>query len=51
MVAVDDDGAPIEVPGLACETDSERRREREAQLRRQNRLAERDEILQSREDA
>jgi acyl-CoA hydrolase len=48
MVGLDDDGRPAGVPGLACETDDERRREREAQLRRANRLAERAEILQSR---
>ncbi len=48
MVALDDDGRPIGVPELECETEGERRREREAQLRRANRLAERDEILRGR---
>jgi acyl-CoA hydrolase len=48
MVALDDDGSPVGVPGLTCEDDTERRREREAQLRRANRLAERDEILRGR---
>ena len=48
MVALDDDGRPIEVPALACETDDERRREREAQLRRANRLSEREQILRDR---
>jgi acyl-CoA hydrolase len=45
MVAVDDSGAPTPVPPLAVESDTERRRQREAELRRQNRLAERDQIL------
>ncbi|MCW2989952.1 MAG: thioesterase superfamily protein [Solirubrobacterales bacterium] len=48
MVALDDDGRPVPVPPLSCATDDERRREREAQLRRANRLAERDEILRGR---
>jgi len=48
MVALDDDGRPTEVPALDCETDTETRREGEAQLRRANRLAERDEILKGR---
>jgi acyl-CoA hydrolase len=48
MVAVDDDGSPIPVPPLLTESDAERRREREAELRRQNRLAEREQILANR---
>ena len=48
MVAIDDDGSPIPVPPLAPETDPERRREREAEVRRRNRLAERQEILAGR---
>jgi acyl-CoA hydrolase len=48
MVALDDEGRPAPVPPLAPETDDERRREREAQLRRDNRLAERDQIVSSR---
>jgi acyl-CoA hydrolase len=48
MVALDDDGRPTEVPPLACESAEERRREGEAQLRRANRLSERDQILASR---
>ena len=49
MVALDDEGRPTEVPPLSCETDEERRREREAQLRRANRLAEREQIVSDRE--
>ena len=44
MVALDDDGRPTEVPPLEAVSDDERRREREAQTRRRNRLSERDEI-------
>jgi acyl-CoA hydrolase len=48
MVALDDEGRPVEVPGIAAETEDERRREREAQLRRSNRLAEREQIVAER---
>jgi acyl-CoA hydrolase len=48
MVAVDDNGRPIPIPPLLTETIEEQRREREAQLRRRNRLAERDEIMAER---
>ncbi|HET8949774.1 MAG TPA: acyl-CoA thioesterase [Solirubrobacteraceae bacterium] len=48
MVAVDADGRPLEVPPLLAESDVERRREREAQVRRRNRLAERDELQRDR---
>ena len=48
MVALDEEGRPTQIPGLACQTETEHRREREAQTRRRNRLAERDEILSSR---
>jgi acyl-CoA hydrolase len=41
MVALDDEGRPATVPGVAPETPDEQRRAREAQLRRDNRLAER----------
>jgi acyl-CoA hydrolase len=41
MVALDDEGRPASVPGVSPETPDERRRAREAQLRRDNRLAER----------
>jgi acyl-CoA hydrolase len=49
MVALDDEGRPVAVPPLTCATEDERRREHEAQLRRANRLAERDQIVVSRE--
>ena len=45
MVAVDDEGRPREVPPLVVESADEERRERAAQTRRRNRLAERDEIV------
>jgi acyl-CoA hydrolase len=44
MVAVDEHGKPAPVPALITHTDQERRRESEAQLRRRNRLAEREQI-------
>jgi acyl-CoA hydrolase len=44
MVALDDDGQPTQVPPLAPETPDETRRAREAQLRRDTRLAERQRI-------
>jgi acyl-CoA hydrolase len=49
MVALDDDGRPTEVPALEAVSTDEQRREREAQTRRRNRLAERDEIRRARE--
>jgi acyl-CoA hydrolase len=49
MVALGEDGRPTEVPALAPQTEDERRREREAQLRRDNRLAEREQIVSSRD--
>ena len=48
MVAVDEEGRPTPVPPLVVETEIEQRREYEAQLRRANRLAEREEILRGR---
>ena len=45
MVAVDDDGRPAGVPPLQAQTPDELRREAEAQLRRSNRLAEREQLL------
>jgi acyl-CoA hydrolase len=41
MVALDEDGRPAAVPPVVAETPDEQRRAREAQLRRDNRLAER----------
>jgi acyl-CoA hydrolase len=48
MVAVDEDGRPAEVPPLIAQSPDELRREAEAQLRRSNRLAEREQILAQR---
>jgi acyl-CoA hydrolase len=49
MVAVDEHGRPVgAVPPLRCETPEEARREREAQVRRANRLAERDQLRDER---
>ena len=48
MVAVDATGSPFEVPPLLMQDDEDRRREREAQLRRQSALAERETILAER---
>jgi acyl-CoA hydrolase len=48
MVALDDEGQPTEVPPVAPETPDEIRRAREAQLRRDTRLAERQRIEQER---
>jgi acyl-CoA hydrolase len=44
MVALGEDGRPTEVPPLEPETPDEVRRQREAQVRRDNRLAEREAI-------
>ena len=48
MVALDEDGRPAPVVPLVCADAEERRREREAQVRRSFRLAERDELLKGR---
>jgi acyl-CoA hydrolase len=48
MVAVDAEGHPIEVPPLVVETEEQRSREADAQVRRRNRLSERDELLERR---
>jgi acyl-CoA hydrolase len=48
MVALDEDGRPTAVPPLEAVSADEQRREREAQTRRRNRLAERDEIQRGR---
>jgi len=51
MVALDDEGDPAPVPPLLADTSTEQRRMREAEMRRANRLAERQEILAHREQA
>ena len=51
MVALDDHAKPTRVPELLTETDAEARRRREAELRRANRLAERDQIVDARDEA
>jgi acyl-CoA hydrolase len=48
MVAIDESGRPVEIPPLLVEDDEDRRREREAQLRRSSALAEREAILAER---
>jgi acyl-CoA hydrolase len=50
MVALDDEGRPTPVPPVTPETPDEQRRGREAQLRRDNRLAERERIEAGRAD-
>jgi acyl-CoA hydrolase len=49
MVALDDEGRPTAVPPVLTESPDEERRMREAELRRRNRLAEREEIRTGRE--
>jgi acyl-CoA hydrolase len=53
MVALDGDGRPAAIPPIEAATPSEAQRMREAELRRANRLAEREEIVTRRalEDA
>jgi len=48
MVALDDDGNPTEIPSIDPQTPDEARRAREAQLRRDTRLAERQRIEEER---
>jgi acyl-CoA hydrolase len=48
MVAVDEEGRPVPVPELIAETNEQRARQAEAQVRRRNRLQEREEILERR---
>ena len=48
MVALGEDGRPTGVAPLLVESETEERREREAQTRRRNRLAERQEIVDGR---
>jgi acyl-CoA hydrolase len=49
MVALDEEGQPASVPPIEPETPDEERRQREAQLRRDNRLAEREAIKAGRD--
>ncbi len=51
MVAIDENGQPISVPPLTPTSAARRLREREAQLRRANRLSEREQILADRKPA
>ncbi len=48
MVAIDEQGRPSSVPSFEPETPTGQRRDREAQLRRANRLAEREQIVAER---
>ena len=45
MVALDDDGRPAQVPQIEGGSEDEQRRGREAQLRRDNRLHEREQLV------
>jgi acyl-CoA hydrolase len=49
MVALDEHGRPTDVPLLAPKSREEHRREQEAQLRRDNRLSEREAIVRGRD--
>jgi len=49
MVAVDEHGKPLPVPPLEVSGETEERRQHEAELRRENRLAERKQILSHRD--
>ena len=51
MVALDRDGRPAAVPAVDPQTDVELRRQREAELRRETRLRERQEIVAARSAA
>jgi acyl-CoA hydrolase len=48
FVAIDEHGRPRRIPGLRPETPAEVRRQREAEIRRAHRLAQRAEIEQGR---
>lgn len=48
MVALDEDGMPAPVPPAVARSETEQRRMREAELRRANRLAEREQIVADR---
>lgn len=47
MVAVDEEGKPAPVPPIVAEGPEDERRQRDAQVRRRNRLAEREELRRS----
>ena len=49
MVAIDEQGRPTLVPPLVAGSPTEQRRAREAELRRVNRLAEREQIITERD--
>lgn len=51
FVAIDEEGKPREIPALVPGTDAERRRRREAEIRRSHRLARRREIEEGRSGA
>jgi acyl-CoA hydrolase len=48
MVALGEDGRPCPVPGLEASSEDEKRRQREAEWRRENRLSERQAIVDAR---
>jgi uncharacterized protein (TIGR00369 family) len=50
FVALDEHGRPRPVPPLRCDTEEERRRQREAHLRRENRMAHREAVKAQRVD-
>jgi acyl-CoA hydrolase len=50
MVSLNEEGEPSPVAEITPQSDDEHRRQREAQLRRDNRLRERDEIKRGRRD-
>lgn len=49
LVALDDQGKPTPIPGVVANSPTELRRMREAELRRANRLAEREQIVAHRD--
>ncbi len=49
MVALDEEGKPVPIPPLTAATPTEQRRLREAEMRRANRLAEREQIVAQRD--
>jgi acyl-CoA hydrolase len=50
LVALDGEGRPTQAPPLVTDTPEEKRRAREAQIRRANRLAEREQLRRSTDD-